>query len=207
MAITAKESGTKRTYINAPADTYQGVCVDVVDLGIVTPKNPEYKPAHKIRVVFQLDEPITEKIIKNAKKANGDTGKLTEFETELVGQRFTISQMFTLSLHERAQLRKTLEAWRGTPCTAEELNEGFDVEELIGTNANVNVVHNVFEGKTYANIASLSPWKKKLGAEIEPENYVRAVDRPAKGDQMSKSNDDDEDDEDEPIPFKKGKKK
>lgn len=206
MAIKAKQNSSKRVYVNAPADTYQGVCVDVVDLGIETPKNPQYKPAHKIRIVFQLDELITDKMMKAAKKLAGDASPLSDIEKKVIGTRLTINQKFTLSLHEKALLRKTLESWRGTPFTSEELDEGFDVESLVGVNANINVVHREWEGKTYANIASIAPWKKKFGAFIEPdENYVRVVDRPKDGaapGAAAATDDDDEGEDDGGIAFK-----
>jgi hypothetical protein len=185
-------------------DTYQGVCVDVVDLGIETPKNPQYRPAHKIRVVWQLNETITKAMVLAAKKAAGDnSGTLSDVEKKLIGQRLLISQKYTLSLHEKAHLRKDLKALRGEDFAADELDEGFDVESMIGMNANINVIHNTgSDGKVYANIASLAPWKTKFGPPMEAdENYTRVVDRKDNGGESSADDSGDDEDEDD-IPFK-----
>ena len=52
-----------------------------------------------------------------------------------------ISKEFTLSLHERANLRRVLISWRGRQFTAEELG-GFELANVLGANAMLNVVHN-----------------------------------------------------------------
>ena len=57
------------------------------------------------------------------------------------------------SLHERAALRKFLEAWRGRPFTPEEL-KGFDLTKLLGQPCLLGIVHQEREGKTFAGISS-----------------------------------------------------
>jgi hypothetical protein len=110
------------------------------------------KQQHKVRIVWQIDE------------AMPDDGK-----------RFIVQKRYTLSLHEKSNLRKELEAWRGRSFTDEEL-AGFDLEKLIGVNCFLNVVHTTKDGKTYANIASIMPLKKGM-VRMEPEGYERVKDR------------------------------
>jgi hypothetical protein len=151
MGLLLKESGDFKL---VPAGQYVGVCVDVVDLGVVkTTYDGREKQVHKCRLVFELDA------------TDADTGK-----------RLRASRQFTVSLSEKASIRAFLEAWRGKPFTAEEL-KGFDTETLIGVAALIQIIHAPSNGKTYDNINSImlpprgTPWPKASG------EYVRVKDR------------------------------
>ncbi len=152
MAIVAT-AGDGKTFAPAPAGVHQGVCVDVVDMGVleVTWKG-EVKRQHKVRLAWQIDEARPED-----------------------GERFLVQKRYTLSLHEKANLRKELESWRGRAFTEDEL-KGFDLEKLLGVNCFVNIVHATKDGKTYANIASIMPLKKGM-PKMEADKYVRFKDR------------------------------
>ena len=151
MAIIAT-AGDSKTFSPAPAGVHQGVCVDVVDMGVLEVKwKDEVKRQHKVRLVWQIDEPM-------------DSGEM-----------FIVQKRYTKSLHEKANLRKELEGWRGKAFTEEEL-KGFDLEKLIGVNAFLNVVHVDRDGKTYANVASVMPLKKGM-APIRAHNYTRVQDQ------------------------------
>jgi len=171
MPIIAADSGGK-DFTPAPEGLHSAVCVDVVDLGLQPNTfNPE-KPQHKIRIVWQIEE---------IDLANG--------------KRFQVSQMYTLSLHEKASLRKDLEGWRARKFSAEE-SKGFDVEKLLGVPCQVQVIHNVSEknGKTYANVQTIVPLGKGMD-RLTPLDYVRMQDRKDGG--SSASSHDDSDD----VPF------
>lgn len=145
-------AGDSKTFEPAPAGLHQAVCVDVVDMGILEVTYAgNTKKQHKIRVVWQLDETMED------------------------GKPFIVQKRYTLSLHEKATLRKELEGWRGKPFTRDE-EMGFDVERLIGVNCFINVVHTAKEGKTYANVAGIVPLKKGMPA-ISSRDYVRVKDR------------------------------
>jgi len=152
MAILAKDEGG--TFIPAPEGQFQAVCCDVVDMGNVqTTWEGKTRSVHKIRIVFQLDE-------------LGDDNK-----------PFMVSQWLTLSLGEKANLRKFLESWRGKKFTGDELRDGFDVEKLVAANALLQVVHNAKGEKVYANIQSIM--KAPKGAQpMAPKDYIRVKDRP-----------------------------
>ena len=150
MAIIAKDTGGGGEPI--PVGVHQGACVNVIDLGM----QPGYqgKPAvHQIAVVWEIDERRT--------------------EGENVQKRFTIAKQYTLSLHEKANLRADLESWRGRPFTQEEL-AGFDVEKVRGVPCQINVV----EGKKadgsvkYVVAAVIPPPKGAPKFEPEQMNYV-----------------------------------
>jgi hypothetical protein len=172
MPIIAADSGGK-DFTPAPEGLHSAVCVDVIDLGLQPNTfNPE-KPQHKIRIVWQIEE---------TDPGNHD-------------KRFLVSQMYTLSLHEKASLRKDLEGWRARKFSAEE-SKGFDVEKLLGVPCQVQIIQNVSEknGKTYANVQAIVPLGKGM-EKLVPLDYVRVIDRKDGG--SSASSHDDSDD----VPF------
>jgi len=163
------------TFTPAPAGLHQGACCDVVDLGVVEVTYPgtPTKRQHKIRVVWQLD-------------AIGDDGK-----------RATVSKRYTLSLHEKSGLRKDLESWRGKAFTPAELAPpGFDIERLLGANAQINVTHTDKAGTTYANVTGIVPLGKGM-VKIGVDGYIRVKDREPNGPDDEQAPIEDED----PIPF------
>lgn len=84
------------------------------------------------------------------------------------GRPFMVSQKYTLSLGEKANLRRDLESWRGKPFSEAELS-GFDVERLVGVNCFLNLVQVVAQnGRTYTNIKGIMP----LPRGIEPMKPV-----------------------------------
>jgi hypothetical protein len=161
MPVVATDPGGKE-FTPAPEGLHSAVCVDVVDLGMQPNKfNPE-KPQHKVRLVWQIEETDPEN-----------------------NKRFIVSQMYTLSLHEKASLRKDLEGWRAKKFTAEE-GKGFDLEKLLGVPCQVQIIHNVSEtnGKTYANVQAIVPLGKGM-QRLAPVEYTRVCDR-KDGDLVSK---------------------
>lgn len=149
MPIIAREPDSKFT--PAPEGLHQAVCVDVHDIGLQ--KTP-WGEKHKVLIVWQLD--------------------LVDDET---GKRFDVRKFYTLSLSDKANLRKDLECWRGRKFTGDEL-QGFDLEKLITANCQLQVVHNLSdEGKTYANVQAIVPFNSKLGPKIAAREYVRLKDR------------------------------
>lgn len=142
MPLIAKDAAPEREPI--PLGMHQAVCAFVEDLGMdVSPTSGKLQ--HKCVIVWEINEKMTN------------------------GQRFDISQRYTVSLNEKANLRKALESWRGRPFTAEEL-EGFDLEMLIGANCMLNLIedHAKTSGKKFTKIASVSPIIKGM-PKIAPE--------------------------------------
>src|SRR4030095_4246205 len=105
----------QRQYSLAPAGLHDGVCCDVHNLGLM---QTAYGPKHKIRLVWQL-------------------GQIDEEH----GRRYDVARVYTLSLHERAALRKDLESWRGRKFTEIELSQGFDLERIGGISGQGPVTH------------------------------------------------------------------
>jgi hypothetical protein len=140
--ITGSESSGK-DFEKLPLGPQQGVCSFVEDLGT---HNETYEgktsPKRKLVIVWELAENLT--------------------AGQFAGEPFVCSRRFTVSLNERASLRKFLEAWRGRPFTAEEL-KGFDLHQLIGANCMLNIIaYTKQDGNEGRKVDSIMPLFKGL---------------------------------------------
>jgi hypothetical protein len=151
----AKETGSNVDPI--PAGMHHAVCYGVIDLGTQQPMaNSQYgRPARKVLLMFEVPE---ERI-------------LIEKDGRTLDLPRAISKEFTLSLSEKANLRKFLVAWRGVQFTGEQL-KGFDLANVAAANCMLNVVH---KENGYADIASVSPLMKGM-AKRQPEMPVIVYD-------------------------------
>jgi hypothetical protein len=90
------------------------------------------------------------------------------------GEPMTISKNFTLSLAEKATLRKDLQTWRGKEFTAEELR-GFSIDNVLGAWAMVSITKSAGNnGQEYTNIANINSVPKALKATL-PEGHNKVV--------------------------------
>lgn len=143
MGFIAKDSGGGN-FKRVPAGAYIGRCYSLIDLGTQTSTGQfGEKSQHKLRIGWELF----------GEDENGDS-----LTVEVDGQQMpmTISKSYTVSLHEKAGLRKDLQAWRGREFTDEEA-KAFDVSKLLGAYCMVNVTTSETNGKTYSNVAGLTP--------------------------------------------------
>lgn len=150
MAITATSQGGT-TYEPVPEGNYIARCISMVHIGeVMDTFQGESKLTNKVRITWEL--PTELKVFK-------------EGEPE---RPYTIGKEFTLSLNEKATLRKFLESWRGKAFTDDEA-KSFDVSKLLDVACMLNIIHKVSKtGKTYAEIASVAKMPK--GVEC-PERY------------------------------------
>ena len=144
MALIAKEGGGG-TFESVTEGLHPATCIALIDLGDQYSEMYD-KSSHKAILMFEVhDEAIT---IDGEDKPKW------------------ISKEYTLSLSEKANLRKDLESWRGRKFTKEEL-DGFDVKNILSKPCQIQVLHNE---KKYANIASIVSWPKGMPApEIKSE--------------------------------------
>ena len=156
MAITATNSGVKRELI--PADTYVARCYSMIHVGTNEEEiMGETKRLNKVRLTWELPN------------------ELREFDG--VQKPLVISKEYTLSMHEKATLRKDLESWRGLGFTEEEA-KSFDITKLLGIPCMLSVVHTKSKsGDMYAKIGSISKIMKGMQcpAQINPSfefNYT-----------------------------------
>lgn len=143
MGFIASDSGGGN-FKRVPAGAYIGRCYSLIDLGTQL-SSGQYgeKMQHKIRIAWELF-------------GEDENGNPLTVEVDGHEMPMTISKSYTVSLHEKSGLRKDLAAWRGKDFTDEEA-KAFDVSKLIGAYCMVNVTTSESNGKTYSNVAGLTP--------------------------------------------------
>lgn len=143
MAFIASDSGGGN-FKRVPAGAYIGRCYSLIDLGTQLSSGQfGEKLQHKIRIGWELF-------------GEDENGEPLTVDVDGKTMPMTISKSYTVSLHEKSGLRKDLAAWRGRDFTDEEA-KGFDVSKLIGAYCMVNVTTSETNGKTYSNVAGLTP--------------------------------------------------
>lgn len=138
--IVAKDSGEGFDRELPNAGLQDAVCSKIFDLGKHMNRFTG-KLQHKILVVWELDE----------------TMKTGKFE----GERFVQHKEYTLSLNEKANLRKDLEGWRGKAIPEEKAREGIDLEKFIGMQCTLTIQHETSKsGTEYAKVVAVAPVTK-----------------------------------------------
>ena len=151
--ITVTGGQQDAQYAPAPEGTFAALCVDVIDLGEKVEQfegNPE-KLVRKVALVYRLAE-----------------------TNEVTGEPFDVSKEFTLSMHERAGLRKHLESWRGKPYSPDAIEQGVPLHKLVGQPAFLGIGHKTSKkGREYAVI--MSCMKLPTGYLMPP---IKSYERP-----------------------------
>jgi hypothetical protein len=158
MALIAKEGSTS---VPVPAGVHPAVCYSLYDLG--HHYSEQYNnTAHQVLVIWEIPG---ERI-------------LIEKDGEKLNLPRVCSKRYTLSLNDKANLRRDLESWRGRAFSAEEL-EGFDISKLIGVNCMIQIIHTTTDKGTYANISAILPLYKGI-EQVKPENptVIYTIDQP-----------------------------
>lgn len=155
MAIMASDKGGK-DFKKVPPGAHFAICNMVVDCGLQ--EGYGGKPQHKVYLRWEVpDERVSYE--KDGRQIEGPC---------------SLGSMYTLSLSEKAILRKTLENWRGRPFTADEL-KGFDITQILGKCCQIMVTHS--EDGKYANVTGVmgvSKDQKVRASAAQPENKLVA---------------------------------
>ena len=117
-------------------------CINVIDIGIQVSEKFGNKQ-HKVMITWEFPDEMI--MIEGENKPR------------------VLSKEYTLSLSEKASLRKHLEAWRGKKFTETEL-EGFDLKNVLSKTCQIQIIHTEKGGNTYANIASIMALPKGMPA-------------------------------------------
>ena len=158
MAIIAeKKDGSD--FVQVEPGTYVARCYSMIEIGTIeTEYNGEKKKSHKVNITWELP---TETAIFNEDKGL---------------EPFVVSKTYTLSMHEKANLRKDLESWRGKGYTEDEARS-FDITKLLGHPCLLSVIHQPGikdPTKNYVVISSISKMMK--GQECPPQvNPMRVL--------------------------------
>lgn len=151
MAILFKASGEKK-YTPIPEGTYTAICYSVIDLGVQY--NEKFGTSSR-KVLFTWELPDETIDVEGEQKPKA------------------ISKEYTMSLNDKANLKKDLEAWRGKAFTKEELN-GFDPRNVLGKACQLQILHKTSAaGNVRANISTIMglPKGMKLGEPTNPIVY------------------------------------
>lgn len=146
MAIIAADTGGG-DYKIVPANNHIGVCSMVIDLGKqLVEYQGESKLKHQVYIAWELPNEPIEWTDKDGNERKGF---------------MRIGKTYTVSLHENSNLRSDLENWRGRRFSEDEA-KGFDITNLAGVPAMVNVTHAEKNGRTYANVTGVTPLPKGM---------------------------------------------
>ena len=155
MSDTILAKGTESKFAPHPEGQFVGQCVDVLALGDKVQDFPGTEPylAPTCALVFRTGE------------QNHETGECID-----------IAREFTVSMGEKANLRKFLEQWRGRPYTKEQVTAGVPIDKLTGQHALLSVAHRTSgKGRVYANITACVGVPKAMLATVTAyTDYVRA---------------------------------
>jgi hypothetical protein len=132
-------------FIQVEPGTYVARCYSMIDIGTVEIEfKGEKKKQHKVSVTWELP---TETAI---------------FHDDKGPEPFVVSKKYTLSMHEKSNLRKDLESWRGKGYTDKEA-ERVDITKLLGQPCLLSVIHQPRPddpSKTYTAISSITKMMK-----------------------------------------------
>ena len=130
---------TKREIV--PSGTHIARCYSMIHIGTVEWEYAgETKYTNKIRITFELPH------------------EMRDFGGE--EKPMVISKEYTLSLHEKSNLRRDLEWWRGRSFSNQELSS-FDITNVLRSSCNVSVIHKTSKsGNEFAQIGSISSMTK-----------------------------------------------
>lgn len=143
MGFIASDAGGGN-FKRVPSGNHIGRCFSVIDLGTQLSSGQfGEKLQHKIRLSWELF-------------GEDENGNPLTVDVDGKEMPMTISKSYTVSLHEKSGLRKDLASWRGRDFNEEEL-KGFDISKLLNAYCMVNVTTSENGGKTYTNVAGLSP--------------------------------------------------
>ena len=140
MALTAPVGGTSNRQI-APEGSYPARCYQIIDLG--TTEQGGNFPGKKRKVQFLFELP-TEKAVFDESKGE---------------QPYYVRSIYTLSMNEKALLRRDISAWLGKKLTDAEASK-LDIFKMLGKTCMVNIAHVSKGDNTYANIISFAPLMK-----------------------------------------------
>ena len=155
MSDTLVAKGSESKFRPHDEGQFLGQCVDVIDLGQKVhdfPGTPSYL-APTCAMVFRTGE------------KNAETGDFID-----------IAREFTVSMSDKANLRKFLEQWRGKPYEQADVDQGVPLHKLTGQFGLLTISHKKSgKGRTYANITACVgvPKQMRTGQTSYVDDYTR----------------------------------
>ncbi len=142
------------TFELTPAGTFTAIMYRFIDKGTQkTEFNGESKLRHEVMLTWEL------------------CGELMADN-----RPFSISKTYSWSMHEKATLRKDLEAWRGRAFVDDDFEgpNAFNTKKLLGVPCTLTVTHTTKGDKTFANVASIGKAMKgiQVPERVNPLVYL-----------------------------------
>ena len=155
MTITAK-AGESKSFEPIPEGSYAARLYQIIHVGNV--EGWEQQIQNKVRLTFEIPE-----LTREFKEGEGE-------------KPLVISKEYTLSTHEKANLRKVIEALVGTALSEKEA-EDFDVEKLVGDTGLLTIKQKTGDRGKYAYVDSVTvlPKSMKCGKQVN-KNKVQNYD-------------------------------
>ena len=130
---------------------YVARCISMIEIGTIKEEfNGETKDVQKVMIRWELP---TEKIVFDPAKGE---------------EPYSVSKTYTLSMHEKANLRKDLESWRGKGFTEQEAKK-FDITVLLGKSCNLNIIHQPSKSNPGRNVTVVSSITPLMKGQVCPE--------------------------------------
>lgn len=140
MKLPAPNAGS---FTPTPEGQHLAVCTRFIDLGTQTTETAwGVKQQRKVLIGWEIPKERT----KWERDGVEHEGPVLHYER------------FTFSTHEKARFRQVLESWRGKPFRDEDFGsheKAFDVRNLLGVGAYLQIAHKHENGKVYANLQAI----------------------------------------------------
>jgi len=144
MGRFAKNEGGD--FVSVEPGSYVARCYKLTDLGTQTSEyQGKINTKNQVLITWELP---------NEMMPPNDEG---------VSKPFSVSKFFTNSLHEQANLRHDLEAWRGKAFSEEEL-DGFDLMSVLGKPCMLSIVEKASGGTKVGSVSAIPK-----GFEVPPQ--------------------------------------
>jgi len=126
---------------------YVARCYKMIEIGTVDETyNGELKRVKKVQLTWELPT------------------EMEIFHEEKGYEPYVVSKTYTLSMHEKSNLRRDLESWRGKGFTELEAAK-FDITKLLGVPCMLNIIHRpgkVDPSKNYVEVSNISSMPKGI---------------------------------------------
>jgi hypothetical protein len=134
MSLISKTEGSEGFKL-VPEGTHLARCYLMVDVGL---QETVYGDKEKVVLGWEIPEQLTDD-----------------------GRPMIIYSTYTNSMHEKSNLRRDIESWRGRKLNEDE-SRAFDLRNVLGHPCQLSVVHNENNSRTYANVQAVTGIPKGL---------------------------------------------
>jgi|TARA_R110000823_G_scaffold155795_2_gene286500 hypothetical protein len=153
MSLISK-TGASEDFKLVTEGTHLARCYLMVDIGL---QETPYGDKEKVVLGWEIPEQLTDD-----------------------GRPLIIYSTYTNSMHEKSNLRRDIESWRGKKLTEDE-SRAFDLRAVLGHPCQLSIVHNENNNRMYANVQAVIGIPKGLPV-AEAINDVICFDLDADGD-------------------------